>query len=253
MKKVRLSFSVEMLTQCVLAASVVAAATVVLLIIGRDTLGEAGVALLYLVPVGWIAARWGQGPGLVAAGLAALLFDFFFTTPFYTFVMSRLESWLVLAFFLTGAIVIVGRIQSVLLAAQSGERDATFMYELSAALAGLRTQEAVIHALARHLQLMFQAELVEVAIQSGGPRPSMIVGAPLNGAADGKPDRVLPILAAPGLVGEIRLWRGHGWLPAEESRLLQNFVSQAAQALERTRLIEVEDHVRTLTPAATVK
>ena len=246
MKRIHLSFPPELLSKCLLAVLAVAATTVPLVLIGRDTLGEAVIALLYLVPVGWSASRWGQGPGMCAALAAALTFDFFFIPPFHTFAVGRLEGWLVLAIFLAVAIVVVGRIQSSLSRAQASERDAIFMYELSAALAGLRTQDAVVHALARHLQQMFQAALVEVFIQSGSQSSPLIVQAPLDGVANGKPDRVLPILAAPGLVGEIRLWRGNDWLPPEDSRLLQNFTTQAALALERARLAEAEARANTL-------
>jgi two-component system sensor histidine kinase KdpD len=188
---------------------------------------------------------------MCAALAAALTFDFFFIPPFHTFTVGSLEGWLVLAIFLAVAIVVVGRIQSGLSRARASEREAIFMYELSAALAGLRTQDAVIHALARHLQQMFQAALVQVSIQPGNQSSPMRVKAPLDGAASGKPDRVLPILAAPGLVGEIHLWRGDGWLPPEDSRLLQNFASQAAQALERARLAEAEARVKTMADTIT--
>ncbi len=59
--------------------------TIPLLFIGRDTLGEAVIALLYLVPVGWSAARWGQGAGVCAAVSAALFFDFLFYSPILYF------------------------------------------------------------------------------------------------------------------------------------------------------------------------
>jgi len=252
-KKFHLSITGELLSQCALAVLTVAATTLILLLIGRDTLGEAVIALLYLVPIGWCASRWGQGPGMCAALTAALMFDFFFIPPFYTFAVGRLEGWLVLVIFLGVAIVIVGRIQSVLSEARASERDAIFMYELSAALAGLRTQSAVAHILARQLQQMFQASLVKVIIHLEGQLPDIIVGEPRDGVGKGRPDRALPILNAWGLVGEIQLWRGYGILPPEESRLLQNFASQAAQALERTRLVEAEDRVSTLTPAANVR
>ena len=241
MKKIRLSS--DLISKCLLAVLAVAVTTVPLVLIGRDTLGEAVIALLYLVPVGWSAARWAQGPGMCAALAAALTFDFFFIPPFYTFAVGRLEGWLVLVIFLAVAVVVVGRIQSGLSRARASERDAIFMYELSAALAGLRTQDAVVHALARHLQQMLQAALVQVSIQPGNQSAPIIAMAPLDGKADGKPERVLPILAAPGLVGEIHLWRGNGWLPPEDSRLLQNLSTQAALALERAQLAEAEARV----------
>jgi K+-sensing histidine kinase KdpD len=252
-KSIRLSITFELLSQCVLAVLIVAATTVILALIGRDTLGEAVIALLYLVPIGWSASRWGQLPGMCAALAAALMFDFFFIPPFYTFAVGRLEGWLVLVIFLGVAVVIVGRIQSVLSKARASERDAIFMYEMSAALAGLRTQAAVAHILARQLQQMFLASLVKVVIHLEGQSPDIVASEPREGAGKGRPDRALPVLNAWGLVGEIQLWRGYIELPSEESRLLQNFASQAAQALERTRLAEAEDRVRALTPAANVK
>jgi two-component system sensor histidine kinase KdpD len=249
MKRIHVSITPELYFNCLFALLAVAVTTVPMVFIGRDILSEAVIALLYLVPVGWSTARWGQVPGICAALAAALAFDFFFIPPFHTFTVGSLEGWLVLAIFLTVAIVVVGRIQSGLTKAQASEREAIFMYEMSTALAGLRTQEAVVNALARNLQQMFQASLVEVSIRPGGPSSSMVVKTPLDGEASGKPDRVLPILAAPGLVGEIRIWRGYGWLPSEDSRLLQNFGTQAALSLERARLAEAEARVSAMANA----
>ena len=253
MKRSPLSFSLVMFSQFALAVLSVAATSAVLWLIGRDTLGEAVIALLYLVPVGWSASRWGQGPGIISAVMAALMFDFFFIPPFYTFTVGNLEGWLVLAIFTTVAVVIVGRIQSVLSQARASERDAIFMYEMSAALAGLRTQSAVAHILARQLQQMFLASSVKMVVHLEGRLPDMVASEPRGGAGKGRPDRALPVLNAWGLVGEIQLWRGYIELPPEDGRLLQNFASQAAQALERTRLAEAEDRVKALLPVANVK
>ena len=247
MNRNHLSFSSTIYFNCLFALLSVVILTIPLLFIGRDTLGEAVIALLYLVPVGWSAARWGQGAGICAAVSAALAFDYFFIPPFFTFAVGRLEGWLVLAIFLVVSIVVIGRIQSGLTKARTSEREALFMYEMSSALAGMRTQEAVIHALATNLQLMFQAELVEVGIQPGNKSEPLLVKVPPAVAGTGVPDLILPILASPGLLGEIRIWRGHGWLPMEGSRLLHNFSTQATVALERARLAELEAKVN---PAA---
>ncbi len=119
------------------------------------------IALVYLVPVAWSANRWGQLPGISAALTAALAFDFLFIPPFYTFAVARLEGWLVLAIFLGVAIVVVERIQASLTKA----REAVFMYEMSAALCGQRTPEAVAYAVARQIQQLFQAMLVNVVFR----------------------------------------------------------------------------------------
>lgn len=240
MKTNRFSSWSTRIVNCLLALLSVVILAIVMKLIGRDVLGEAVIALLFLVPVGWNATRWGQGAGVCAAVSAALIFDFLFIPPFYTFVVGRLEGWLVLAIFLVVSIEVIGRIQTGLTRAQNSEREAIFMYEMSATLAGLRTQESVVHALANHLQGMFQAELVEVCVQPGNKAEPLMAKTPTAVEGDGLPDRILPILASPGLVGEIRIWRGNGWLPADGSRLLNNFATQAAQAFERARLAEAE-------------
>jgi len=248
MNKIR--FTPYLLVKCLWAVSSVLATTLLMLLIGRDTLGEAVIGLLYLVPIAWSASRWGQGPGMSAALSAALFFDFFFIPPFYTFAVARLESWLVLAIFLGVAIVVVGRIQDSL----SKAREATFMYELSSALANIRSQDAVAHIVARYIRQLFQASQVSVSFQKSKQIPRIVVAEPHDDAEKGQPDRILPILNAWGLVGEIQIWRGEfADLPTEDSHLLQNFASQAARAFERTQSLELEQKANGLLPKADIK
>ena len=243
MKKIHFSLTLNRFFEYIFALLTVVITTIPLVLIGRDTLGEAVIALLYLVPVGVSAARWGQGPAILAATAAALTFDYFFIPPFHSFTVGRLEGWLVLIIFLTVAIFVIGRIQSSLSRANKSEKEAIFMYELSAALSGLRTQESVCRSLANQLQQMFRAELVRVSIQPGIQTAGILVEAPPSVSESDKPDRILPILTSPGLMGEISIWRGDGWLPSEDSRLLKNFAMQAAQALERARYAETEAQI----------
>jgi K+-sensing histidine kinase KdpD len=209
-----------------------------MLLIGREQLGEAVIALLFLVPVGWSASRWGQGPGIFAALVASLAFDFFFIPPFYTFTVGSLEGWLVLAIFLGVAIVVVGRIQVSLTKARTSEREAMMMYELSTALSSLRTQEAVAHTVVRFLQQRYLTNLVTVSIQPKGQSTEITASEPPYGTPTRKPDCVLPLLNNWGLVGEIQIWRGNMELPSPESRIFRNFASQIGQAIERTQLTE---------------
>ena len=238
MKPPRISLSLERIAQYLVTALVVGGTTALMLLIGRDKLGEAVIALLFLVPIGWSASRWGQGLGVFAALMAALAFDFFFIPPFNTLVVARLEGWLVLAIFLAVAILVVGRIQVSLSKAQTSEREAILMYELSAALAGLHTQDAVAHTVASFLQERYLANRVTVIIQPKGQGQStqIVASEPPDGTSTGKPDRVLPLLNNWGFVGEIQIWGQTIELPPIESRLFRNFALQIGQAIERTQM-----------------
>jgi K+-sensing histidine kinase KdpD len=128
------------------------------------------------------------------------------------------------------------------------------MYELSAALSNQRTQEAVAHTVAREIQQLFQATLVNVVYHPGSSSPSIAVSLPAEVSASGRPDRILPLLNSWGLAGEIQIWHGATVeLPREDSRLLENFASQAAKAFERTQPAESKEHARGLAPHPSTK
>jgi two-component system sensor histidine kinase KdpD len=235
------SFPIEVLGNYLLALVITAVATAVILLIGREVLGEGVIALLYLAPISWVTARWGQGPGITAAVASALAFNFFFIPPYYTLYIGSLQGWLLLGIFLIIAIVVVGRIQVGLARAQAREREAIFMYELSTALSGARSQEAVVRILAGQIQQLFQTDLIQVFVE--GKEGPLTASLPQEAEFKRKPDLVLPIMAAQGLVGEIRLWQGRLPLPPAEDRLVGNLTNQGALALERAQWVEAGDRI----------
>ena len=246
MNKYHLNLSVRLIEGSAVAVGLVLATTAVFLLIGRSVLGEGVIALLYLVPIGWSTTRWGQLAGMSAAVTAFLTFNFFFIPPFYTFQIGSVEGWLLLVIFLVVATLIIGRIQYGLQRAHVREREALFMYELSTSLASARTSEAVARTLARQLQQMLQAELVQVEVEPDQSTDSIMVGVPTSSSSAEKPDQILPMLAPHRLVGEIRMWRGRAPLPAANSILLQNFAEQGALAIER-----VQEDASLIKPRAT--
>jgi two-component system sensor histidine kinase KdpD len=208
-------------------------------LIGRVTLGEAVIAMLYLAVVGWSAGQWGRLPGLCAAITATLTFNFLFIPPFFTFAIGQLEGWLVLSIFLGVSIMVVGRFREPLVQARVSQRDAQLMYEVSISLSGQQTRQAVLHALARSLQQIFYAVMVEVRLETESGPLFAAVKVPSTAKVSPPPDRIIPIQAAPGLIGEIHIWRGNGWLPPEDSRLLLNLAALAATAIERAQSSEI--------------
>jgi two-component system sensor histidine kinase KdpD len=232
----RFSLPFERFESYLLAVGAVAALTGMMFLIGREVLGEGVIALLYLVPISWSTARWGQGPGIAAAVSAALAFNFIFIPPYYTLYIGSLEGWLLLGIFLAVAIVVVGRIQSGFAQALAREREAVFMYELSASLASAHTEDSIARILAEHIQQVTQADMAQVFVV--GREQAITASYPAQGTVDRKPDLIIPILAAYGLAGEIRLWQGSIRLPPADSHLLQNFANQGGLALERARMAQ---------------
>jgi two-component system sensor histidine kinase KdpD len=239
MKKPNLSHLSQLAKNSLSAVLIVTATTFLLLIVRRDVVGEGVVALVFLVPVIWAAYQWGLGAGMSAALTAGLTFDFLFIPPYFTFTIGSLEGWLILIIFFAVAIIVVERIQSSLSRAQASEREAIMMYELSSMLANARTDDAIVHHVARFLHERYLATLVTVSIQRKG-QPEFAAFEPNDGRLNGNPDCILPILNRWGLVGEVQIWRGDLDLPSGESRIFRNFTSQIGQALERVQFVEAE-------------
>jgi K+-sensing histidine kinase KdpD len=140
----------------------------------RELIGEGVIAMVFLLSVAWCAYRWGLGAGMSAALSAALMFDFLFIPPFYTFTIARPEGILSLVIFFVVAIVVVERIQSTLSKARTSEQEAVLMYEFTTLLEGLRynSQGSTIHSSAFHGRIGFRFHSAE-----GSPRTLQCAGA----------------------------------------------------------------------------
>jgi two-component system sensor histidine kinase KdpD len=231
-----------------LSAVLAVAATTIFLLLGRrDVIGEGVIALVFLFPVTWAAYSRGLGAGMSAALTAALMFDFFFIPPYYTFTVGRPEGWLILGIFFVVAIVVVERIQSTLAKARTSEQEAVSMYEFSTLLAGLRSQHAIALNVARFIRQRYLAEQVIVWIQLKTQPAKTISTEPGDKNLISKPDCILPILTSWGLVGEVQIWRSaDAMIPSPESRLFRNIALQIGLAIERVQITEYElEHIST--------
>jgi two-component system sensor histidine kinase KdpD len=219
----------------------------------RDVLDTTLVALLYLIPLGMLTAFWGLGPGITSALITFLAFNFFFIEPYFTFTVHRPADVVILIVFLIVAVVInqlVARAQAGLAAAMAREREATQLYELSTALTGLHDEHAVTQILAKQVHAVSQCEHAELDITGA---QSFIIQVPENSPPTRMPELIVPIQAACGALGEIRLWRIAPALSLSEKRVLKTFASQGALALERARLAHAESRARILEESDALK
>jgi two-component system sensor histidine kinase KdpD len=91
---------------------------------------------------------------------------------------------------------------------------------------------------------MFQGD--HVALDVAGAKSFSVHIPDERHAPPRQPELVVPIRAARGVMGEIRLWRAAPAITSSEVRLLQTFASQGALALERARLAAAESRAKVL-------
>ncbi len=230
----------------VLAVTLVATTTIFFFLL-RDKLDTTLLALLYLLPVGLITNFWGLGPGIISALSAFLAFNYLFIQPYYTFIVHQPIELVILMVFLIVAVFIsqlVGRAQSGIATAKAREWDATQLYELSTILVGLHNEQLIGQVLADYIQTAFQGEFFELTL---GIDQHQMISLPANAPTPNRlPELSLPIQAAHGTLGEIKLWRLNPDILSNEKRLLQTFASQGALVLERVHLAQMESRARVL-------
>jgi two-component system sensor histidine kinase KdpD len=213
----------------------------------REILHTSLVALLYLLAVGVSTTVWGLGPGITSALCAFLAFNYFFIQPYYTLAVHQpIDLVILLVFFIVAVVIsqLVGRAKLGLYAATAREREATLLYELSTALAGLHNDQTIANILAEKIHSMFQGD--QVALNIAGASPITLYLPDEMNTPPRQPELVVPIQAARGVMGDIRLWRATPAISSGEKRLLQTFASQGALALERARLVEAESRAKVL-------
>ncbi len=231
--------------------------TSVILLSFRPWIDTAALALLYLLPVGVATAVFGQGPGIAAAILSFLAFNFLFVPPYYTLRVLHADNVVALFVFLVVAVVtnqLVGRTRRSLELATEREREATRLYELSAALIGVTDADAIAQVLAAQALIACLPDHLEVQLRvdPGGPA---VLATRTSGARppEGRPTISVPVQGTRGLLGEISLWVRATRLAPSQERLLRAMAGQAALALDRARLAQAESRAKVLEQSDALK
>ena len=222
-------------------------------------------AMLYLLGVVVVAARFRRGPALAASLLSIASFDFFFVHPFYTLSVADLHYVLTFGVMLVVALVLgnlTGRIRNQADAAREREQRTSALYALSRELATARDRDAVLAAVLRSLRDTFAMDAVVLlpgeagAVAPSGPETHSLdeqeravaqwsfdhdqAAGRGTTTLPGALALYLPLSASGQTVGVLRL-------PIEDvrefrdpapRRLLESLAGQTAVALERLALAE---------------
>ena len=229
-------------------------------------IGLENVDLLFLAGIVAVAVGFGLWPSLFASVASALCYNFFFTEPYYTFLVSKSRELLAVGFFTLVAIVVsnvAARARLHAIAAMTRARTTEALYAFSRKLAGAGTLDDVLWATAYQTALLLKVRVVlllpeagTIAVKAGYPPEDTLDDADLaaakwawqNDRAAGRGSDTLPgakrlflpMKTGRGPVGVVGLDRnkpGPLFTP-DERRLLDALIDQGALAIERVHLVE---------------
>ncbi|WP_374448440.1 ATP-binding protein [Stella sp.] len=255
------------------AAAAVAAATLVAL--GIDAvLPVSSLSPVFLVAVLLVATRFGLWPSLFASFASFAVYNFFFTEPFHTLMVSSQDDVLALLLFLIAAIFtgnLAGRLRQQVTAQRAVARRTANLYEFSRRIASAASLEDVVWAAVHHVASTLKCRALvltpdpegRLAIVGGYPPEDQLEpkdrGAaewawehaePAGWGSDTLPSSAwlfLPLKAGGQAVGLLGVaFEGRSLLAPDERRLLEALVDQVALAVERTRLVADLEETRFL-------
>jgi len=231
----------------------------------RDTLQPLTIGFTFLVVVVAAAIVGRLGPGLVAAVVSFLTFNFFFLPPYDSFVIARGEHVVALIVFLALSVLIsllYTRAVDRADVAEAKETELQTLQELSRDLVVRGPGEETYAALLDDVvaRFGFDAGALFVSGVGGGLDERVVVGAEpgsispsWNPADPGRAPERLPLSVGNRTLGLVVLTGSRDALDPAETRVLRAVCDQLALVLERDRLLRTATDAEILRQTETAR
>jgi two-component system sensor histidine kinase KdpD len=248
------------------AVGAIAGVTVLNLVLVRCDVHSRTIGLIYLMAVVALAIRLGRGPVYVAAALSALLWNFLFLPPRYTFYINSLENVMMFVTYFAVALVmghLIARVRARERMDRRREERATAMYLLTLNLADATSWEQIDQISVANVERVFKSEaallrpdassrlradlsdkelsIAQWAFQHAQPTGRFTDTLPMADAT------YLPLRTDGTVLGVLRVkWRQSSPPTLDQQTLLEGFQRHIALVLDRQRLRDLETQARLL-------
>ena len=219
-------------------------------------IGYWSVALLYMLGVMGLAFAFSRGPSLLAAGMSALMWNFFFIPPRFTLEIQNLHDLLMCVMYFIIASIMAGlttRIRAQSLSGRLREERLALLYGYSRLLAETEGREELVRVARQAIDEAVSAQTVFLAVQGehrlaraglGSKEWSVAHWAfehrrPAGRFTDTLPVAAgyyVPLMTADGVYGVLGIYAPA--LSFEQRQLLETLCQQLALAIERELLQE---------------
>jgi two-component system sensor histidine kinase KdpD len=247
-----------------LIAVLVIIAVVGISLLALQFISYQAVGLILLFAVSFLAVFIGRGPVLVAATLSALLWNFLFIPPTFTFIIAGIENVMMFALYFVIALAtgtLTSRLRAQRQAIREREKRTEALYAMARAIASAPTMDDVLNHAVTQIKQGFGSDVAFLLRQDNG-QLSYVAHSASTLTVDDKEHSVaawvflnrkpagcftdtlpfasarwLPLMTPNGVVGVM----GVGileQLSIDQTTLLETFASQIALAIEREMLNE---------------
>ncbi|HEY5527956.1 MAG TPA: sensor histidine kinase KdpD [Thermoleophilia bacterium] len=230
-------------------------------------LAETNQAIMFLLAVAVVAARFGLGPGIASAIVGVLAFDFFFVPPRLTFAVQDVQYLITLVVMLAVALLagtLAARVRRQVRTARSRERRLEALYRLSRELSAVSGAHQLAATAEREVSAMFGSAVV-IYLPHSGTRLEPVVsstrdspvghreiavatwtfehGELAGNGTDTLPDAEylnLPMITPRATAGVLAVAppEGEALLSPDNRQLLETVATQIGLAIERDELAE---------------
>ena len=222
--------------------------------------GPHSIGLVYLMSVMGLAMVLNRGPVYLAAALSALLWDFLFLPPRFTFTIGSFDDAAMLATYFIVALAmghLIGRIRARERTDRRREERSTAMYLLTLELGDASTWAAIEQATVSNVERTFKAGAALLLVDAGGrlrgDLPEKELGAAVWACEHRQPAgrftdtlpmceaMYLPLHAGDTALGVLRVcWRQSSPPTIEQRTMLVGFQRHISLVLDRQRLQEAK-------------
>lgn len=238
-------------------------------------LGIVNIAMLFLLPVVFSAARWGRLPAVITAAMGVITFDFFFVPPIFMFTVADIRYLLSFAIFMLVGIItgtLSARLKKQVNYSRQRESRVSALYALSKDIAAVDKLDAVLESIASNVAgtlegqvvLLLPNENAKLVLQKDSGSNSFLNESELavaswvfdRGLRAGKGTETLgaaaalylPLSTEQGAQGVLGICfnETEAQFDPERIRLLEAFVGLAAMAINRIKLAEQARQTLTL-------
>lgn len=213
--------------------------------INKAGIGKENTLMVFLVGVLAVSSiTRGYLYGCVASFFSVMLFNYFFTEPYFTLLINNVNDVILLAFFLLASLIastMTSKLQDQTAKAKQNERTARLLYEITKGFLNVTGVENIVHRGMRYIE---ETMKYPCRVKLYAHKELFLSSAFKNEIADEEHSYAIPIKGLANEIGTLECVIVKTPLPPEDEMLLKSIVYQMALVLDRECIYHEREKIR---------